>query len=235
MAKESVETLVDGGKATAGPPLGPALGPLGVNMGQVIKDINEKTADFKGMKVPVTVEVNTETKEYKISIGTPPASALIKKEAGIETASSNPLTDLVADLKIEQVIKVALMKKDSLLGKDNFMRCREILGTCQSMGVMVEGKRASETLKELEKYREKIETGKTELTAEELKALEIEKKRLQKELEEKKADYVSKANELLKAHEGKEIRLKRKALQEAGIPQHIIDEVCPEEKLEKKA
>ena len=65
MAKETIETLIEGGKASAAPPLGPALGPLKVNIGQVVADINKKTADFKGMKVPVKVIVDTKTKEFE--------------------------------------------------------------------------------------------------------------------------------------------------------------------------
>jgi len=83
MAKKSVEVLVEGGKATAAPPLGPALGPLGVNIGQVVSDINKKTAEFKGMQVPVKVEVDDQTKAYTISVGTTPCAELIKNEAGI--------------------------------------------------------------------------------------------------------------------------------------------------------
>ena len=66
MATEVVEVLVQGGKATAAPPLGPALGPLGVNIGQIVADINKKTGDFAGMQVPVKVSVDSDTKEYKI-------------------------------------------------------------------------------------------------------------------------------------------------------------------------
>jgi large subunit ribosomal protein L11 len=62
--KQTVQALVEGGKATAAPPLGSSLGPLGVNVGQIVADINKKTADFKGMKVPVKVIIDTETKEY---------------------------------------------------------------------------------------------------------------------------------------------------------------------------
>jgi len=93
MAKESVDILIEGGKASAAPPLGPALGPLGVNIGQVVADINKKTQDFKGMQVPVKVTVDTETKSYEISIGTPPASSLIKKEAGIQKGSGHPKSE----------------------------------------------------------------------------------------------------------------------------------------------
>ena len=83
MAKQTVDVLIEGGKATAAPPLGPALGPTGVNIGQVVADINKKTADFKGMKVPVTVIVDTEDKSFDLEIGTPPVSELIKKEINL--------------------------------------------------------------------------------------------------------------------------------------------------------
>jgi len=84
MVSQSVETLIMGGKASAAPPLGPALGPTGVNIGQVVAEINKKTADLAGMQVPVKVTVDTDTKEFTIEIGTPPVAALIKKEAGIK-------------------------------------------------------------------------------------------------------------------------------------------------------
>ncbi len=167
MAKESVDVLIEGGKATAAPPLGPALGPLGVNIGQVVQDINKKTESFKGMQVPVKVIVE-DNKEFEITVGTPPASSLILKEAGVEKGAGNPLQDKVADLKIEQIIKISLMKKDALLGKGTKERVREIVGTCQSLGMLVEGKPAPETLKDIEagKFDEKIKAEKTELTAE---------------------------------------------------------------------
>ena len=149
MAKQVVETMVEGGKATAAPPLGPALGPTGVNIGLVVAEINKKTADMKGMQVPVKVTVDTATKSFDIEIGTPPASALIKKEAGIEKGASNPLTDKVADLMIEQVIKIAKMKEGALLGSTLKSKVREIVGTCHSMGILVEGMPAPEALKYL--------------------------------------------------------------------------------------
>lgn len=147
MAKQSVEALIQGGKATAAPPLGPALGPLGVNIGQVVAEINKKTAAFNGMQVPVTVTVDTDTKEFTITVGTPPASALIKQEAGLKKGSGKPNSDFVADLTIDQVIKIAKMKEDALMGKDLKQKVKEIMGTCQSMGVTIEGMKAPEAIK----------------------------------------------------------------------------------------
>ena len=236
MAKETVDALVQGGKATAGPPLGPALGPMGVNIGQVIAEINKKTADFQGMQVPVKVIIDKDTKKFEVTVGTPPASALIKKEAGVQKGAGNPLTEKVADLKIEQIIKVSNMKQDSLLGKDNFGRAKEIMGTCQSMGIMVEGMPAHEAIEKLNagEWKQKIESGKTELSTEELKAQEEEKIMLQKEMEKKRAEFESKAKSILKEMEGKPNKDIRKRLQEAEIPMLIINELAPEEKEEKK-
>ena len=163
MAKQTVETLIEGGKATAAPPLGPALGPTGVNIGLVVAEINKKTSELKGMQVPVKVTIDTETKEFSIEIGTPPAAALIKKEADIKKGAGNPLTDRVADLAIQQVIKIAKTKEDALLGKNLKAKVKEIVGTCQSMGVMVGGMSARDALKAIDegKFDAEISSGST--------------------------------------------------------------------------
>ena len=89
---QKVSSLVTGGAASAGPPLGPALGPLGVNIMEIIKAINEKTKDFEGMKVPVTVSVYPDTKKWEIEIGIPSAAALLLKEAGVQKGTGTPGT-----------------------------------------------------------------------------------------------------------------------------------------------
>ncbi len=141
---ETIEALVEGGKASAGPPLGPALGPMGVNIMQVINTINEKTKQYNGMKVPVKVIVNPKTKEFDIEIGTPPAASLILAEIGSEKGSSQPKTKPIGSLTIDQVIKIAKMKETNLIGKDLKHKAKEIIGTCLSMGVKVEGKPAKQ-------------------------------------------------------------------------------------------
>lgn len=140
MAKETVEILIEGGSATPGPPLGPAIGPLGINMMQVVEQINSKTADFAGIKVPVKVIVDVGTKEFEIEVGTPPTTALILDELNIEKGSQDPGLDKVADLSIEQALKIARMKFDSLLSNDYKMAAKEVIGTCVSMGLTVDGK-----------------------------------------------------------------------------------------------
>ena len=139
MAGQSVEVLVDGGKASAGPPLGPALGPLGVNVMKVVQLINEKTAAFAGMKVPVKVNVDPKTKAFDVTVGTPPTSALIFAELGIEKGSGRPKTDKIGNLTVEQLIKVSRMKLDSLQGATLKARVKEVAGTAQSCGATIEG------------------------------------------------------------------------------------------------
>src|SRR3989338_4178493 len=231
MPKEKVEVLVEGGKATAAPPLGPALGPMGVNIGQVVSDINKKTSSFQGMQVPVKIFIDKETKQYEIIIGTPPASGLIKKEANLEKASGKAKHEMVADILIEQVIKIAKMKETATLGKSLKEKVKEIIGTCQSMGILVEGKPAKETLKDVEagKIDEEIRLEKTELTAEELAKLEEEKKRLAEEFAKRKAEFEKIAKDIIAQMAGKargEIKAK---LVQAGIPDDMIKELLPVE------
>ena len=237
MVKQTVETLIEGGKASAAPPLGPALGPTGVNIGQVIAEINKKTADMKGMQVPVKVTVDTTSKEFSIEIGTPPSSALIKKEAGIEKGAANPLTDKMADLLIEQIIKVAKIKEDDLLGSTLKNKIKEVIGTCQSMGIMVEGLSAHDALMAVEagKFDEKIKLGRTEITAEERAHLDEERKRLHEEMEKRRAEFEAKAKQMQKEMEGKEPKKIRSAMLDAGIPLKIVDEIIPPEKKESPA
>jgi large subunit ribosomal protein L11 len=232
MAKESVDVLVEGGKATAAPPLGPALGPLGVNIGKVVADINKKTESFKGMQVPVKVTVDSSTKEYEITVGTPPASGLIKKEAGIEKGAANPKLEKVADLSIEQIIKIAKMKEDALLGKNLKQKVKEVIGTCQSMGVLVEGMSAHDAVNAVNagKFDAEIKAEKTELTAEEKQKLDAERKKLQEELKARREEWLAKAKSIAASLAGKTSSEIRKKLEEAEIPAPIIHEVAPVEK-----
>ncbi len=151
--KKIVELLVNGGQATAGPPLGPALGPLGVNTMAVVTKINELTKDYAGMKVPVKVAVDVEEKTFEVTVGTPTASALIVSELKIEKGSGTPKTEKVGDLTMEQVVRVAKMKRPQLLAQTLKGATKETLGTCVSMGVTVEGKDPREVQREIDEGR----------------------------------------------------------------------------------
>ncbi len=138
--RKVIEALVSGGQATAGPPLGPALGPLGVNVLAIVNKINEVTQDFAGMKVPVKITVNIETKDFEVEVGTPTTSALIVSELKIEKGSGAPKAEKIGNLTLEQLIRIAKMKRSEVLAKDLKAAVKEILGSCVSIGVTVEGK-----------------------------------------------------------------------------------------------
>ena len=136
---------------------------------------------------------------------------------------------IVANLLIEQAIKIAKMKESVTLGKSLKEKVKEIIGTCQSMGILVEGKPAKETLKDVDAglYDEEIRLEKTELTAEELARLEEEKKKLAEELARRKAEFEKIAKEIIAQMAGKprgEIKAKLVA---AGIPDDMIKELLP--------
>lgn len=147
---EEIKALVEGGSASPGPPLGPKLGPLGVNIQNVINKINEKTSDFEGMEVPVIVKIDEETNEFEIEVGKPPTAELIKQEAEVEAGSGEAGEQFVGNLSREKIEKIANMKETDLLGKNHQKRIKEIAGACVSMGIKIEGKEPKEYLKTLE-------------------------------------------------------------------------------------
>ncbi len=208
---ETLDLLIEGGKAKPGPATAPKLGALKVNMGQLFQDINEKTKDYAGMNVPVKVIINKKDHSYEIKIGTPPVSSLLRKELGLkkiagETKTEEPengeekakegekkenekvdkkdekkegeeeteekktkkeekrekaekarkdkekekVREIVADVKMEQCVRVAKMKRDSLLAKTFKSAVKEVVGSCVSMPVTVEGKTPKETLKDID-------------------------------------------------------------------------------------
>ncbi|USZ68628.1 50S ribosomal protein L11 [Halorussus salilacus] len=148
---ETIEVLIPGGQADPGPPLGPELGPTPVNVQDVVNDINEQTEAFDGTEVPVTVTVEDDG-SYEIEVGVPPTAALIKDEAGFETGSGEPQKDFVADLSIEQVKTIAEQKHPDLLAYDTRNAAKEIVGTCASLGVTIEGEDARE-------FKQKVDAG----------------------------------------------------------------------------
>src|SRR5918911_3069550 len=128
--KKSISALVSGGEANAGPPLGPALGPMGVNVLQVVNLINEKTKGFPGMKVPVKVEVDPETKNFTVEVGIPPTSALVAKEANITKGSGTAGKDYVGNVTMESIVKIARMKLDISYAYDIRSTAKEVVGSC---------------------------------------------------------------------------------------------------------
>ena len=151
-----VEVLIEGGKASSGPPLGPALGPLGVNIKEVVSSVNALTKDYAGMEVPVKITIDGG--KVNITVGTPPTAALIKKELGIEKAKTDSTSDYTGDISLEQLKEIAKKKKEGMLASSLKKAVKEIIGTCVSMRLKVEGKDAKEIQKEIDegKYDEVI-------------------------------------------------------------------------------
>ncbi len=149
----TIPAMVEGGKASMGPPLGPALGPSGVNPGQVIAAINEKTKAFVGMTVPIKVIIDKDSKTFEVEVGTPPSSSLIKGELGLKEPVKEEAgvkgKKTIGNLSFDQVIKVAQMKRSATLAKTLKAGVMEVMGTCVSLGVTVEGKKPQEVQAEV--------------------------------------------------------------------------------------
>lgn len=139
-----VDAMVEGGKASGGPPIGPALGPTGVNIFQVVTKINEVTQPFVGLKVPVKITVNPVDKTFEVEVGTPPTSALILKEIGQPKGSGEPNTEVIGNLTIDQLKTIAKGKAADLSALTLKGAVLIVSGTCVSMGVTIEEKSAKE-------------------------------------------------------------------------------------------
>jgi len=148
--KQTISSLVTGGEASAGPPLGPALGPMGVNILQIISAINEKTKEFKGMKIPVSVLVDADTKKWEIEVGIPSASALLLKDAGIQKGSGTSGTEWVGEVSADMIAKIAKVKLETSYASSLKSVAKQIVGTCVSLGIKVEGKTPKEFTAEID-------------------------------------------------------------------------------------
>lgn len=137
-----IKLLVDGGEMKPGPIVGQQLGPVGINIGEVISKVNQVTSEFKGMKVPIVLDINSKTKAFKIEVNSPPASELLKKEIGVEKGSGDHKKQSAGNASIEQVIKVAKIKYPNMLSKDFKSAVKSIAGSCMSAGILVENKKA---------------------------------------------------------------------------------------------
>ena len=147
--KQTISSLVTGGEASAGPPLGPALGPMGVNILEIINAINEQTKEFQGMKIPVTVSVDSDTKKWEIEVGIPSASALLLKEAGIQKGSGTSGTEWVGEVSADMIAKIAKVKLETSYASSLKSVAKQIVGTCVSLGIKVEGKTPKEFTAEI--------------------------------------------------------------------------------------
>jgi large subunit ribosomal protein L11 len=116
----------------------------------IVNKINEITKEYAGMKVPVKISVDTEDKTFEVTVGTPTASALIVAELKVEKGSGTPNTVKIGDLSMEQILKIAKIKGPQLLSPTVKKATKELLGTCVSLGVTVEGKDPREVQKDVD-------------------------------------------------------------------------------------
>ncbi len=177
-----IKILAEGGAMKPGPALSQKLGPAGIPINQVIQKINEATLDFPGLKVPVELDVNVKTKNFEVKIFSPPVSELLKKELGIAKGSGAQLKNIVGNASIEQIISVAKTKMQNLLCKDLKSAVKVVVGTCVSLGVLIENKPAKEIEKDIEagKYDKEIAQVKTETSSDKKKLLNDYLKEIQK-------------------------------------------------------
>jgi len=131
-----VKLALPAGKAAATPPVGPALGQHGVNIMAFCKEYNAKTADRAGMVIPVEISVY-EDRSFTFILKTPPASVLIKKEAGIDKGAAQPNKENVGTITQEQLRKIAEIKMPDLNANDVEAAMRIVAGTAKNMGVAI--------------------------------------------------------------------------------------------------
>ena len=193
-----VKLLAEGGNMKPGPALSQKLGPLGININNVIQKVNEATAEFKGLTVPVELDIDAGTKEFSVTVFSPPVSGLLKKEIGVAKGSGEQKKYQVANLSIEQIISVSKAKFPTMLCNDLESAVKTVVGGCVSLGVLIEGKPAVEVAQELNegKYSKEIKEEKTETSAEKRSELDehfakvkaVQDKLLKQEKAEKEAE-----------------------------------------------
>jgi len=225
MSSEIIDVMVEGGKTTPTSSIAQRIGPLGINITEVMNKINEKTSSFKGMQVPVKLKIDKRAKEVTdIEVSTPPTTELIKKEVNIEKGSSQPDKEKVANISIEQCIKIAKMKKEAMYVNNLKTAVKTVIGSCNSLGILIEGKTAREIEREIDagKYDTEINLEKIEMTEEKKKLLVIQLKERQVE--------IAKALEKLKATESEKEKPKEVTPPETEEKPKIKEEKKTEEK-----
>ncbi len=196
-----VKLIVEGGNMKPNAAISQKIGPLGLNMGKIIADVNASTKNFTGMKVPVTLNIDTKTKTTKVEVSSPATAELLKKKFSLEKGSGQPQKVKMANAAIEHIIEVAKSKQS--LEKNLKAAVKSVLGSCVSLGILVESKEPKEVEKEVDKgvYDKQINQGATAPSKEKLAELanffdSIKKKQeevLKKEAEEKAKEEEQKA------------------------------------------
>lgn len=141
MAKEitaKIKLQCPGGRATPAPPVGPALGQHGVNIGQFIAQFNERTRELNGMMVPAEITVYAD-RTFEFIVKSPPAAVLLKEAAGVAQGAKVPSKEVVGSVTREQVRQIAERKKEDLNAGSIEAAARIVEGTARSMGILIKG------------------------------------------------------------------------------------------------
>ena len=133
---QEVKVQITGGQATPAPPVGTALGPHGVNIGQFVQQFNERTKDMSGTTVPVIITIYND-RSFDFIVKSPPAAVLLKQAAQIAKGAGNPRTEKVGSVSHEQILEIVRTKMADLNTKDEDQACRIIEGTARNMGIEV--------------------------------------------------------------------------------------------------
>lgn len=139
MAKEikaKIKLQCPGGQATPAPPVGPALGQHGVNIGQFVKEFNDKTREAAGMIIPVEITVFSD-RSFTFITKSPPASVLLKKVAGVASGAKTPSKEEVGQVTKAQVLEIAKTKQKDLNSFSLEAAARMVEGTARSMGIKI--------------------------------------------------------------------------------------------------
>ena len=201
----TIKLLVDGGAMKPGPAIAQQIGPMGINMGKVISEINTATSEFKGMQVPVNLDVNAKTKTFTVKVLSPSVSALIKKELNLTLGSGDRRKTQVGNMAFEQVISVTKQKMGSMLANNFLGALKSVLGSCMAMGILIDSKDPKVVIQEVKDgvYDKEIKAQKTEVSPEKAKELSSFFADLQGKQQEakKKEDEAKAAEEAAKAAE----------------------------------
>jgi len=233
-----VKLIVEGGAMKPGPTVAQQLGPAGINLGKLISDVNAATAGFKGMNVPVEIDVDTKTKEYSIKVFSPSIAELIKKELKLEKGSGAPGSVFVGNIAIERLIEIAQTKMPDLLAKDLKTSLKLVVGTCGSLGILIDNKSHKEIEKDIEagKYDKEIKGKITTPSPEKKKELE----QFFAVIKEKQEKLAKAAAEAKAAEEAAKVAASTSApatpQAQASSPSQVAPQAAPakEQKKEKK-
>ena len=132
-----VKLQLPAGKATPGPPVGSSLGPHGINIAAFTKDFNDRTAKQAGLIIPVVITIYQD-RSFDFVLKTPPAAVLVKKALGIESGSGKPNKTKVGKITMAQIREIAETKMPDLNASSVEQAMTMVIGTCKSMGVVVE-------------------------------------------------------------------------------------------------